>query len=58
MKVQYRNNENEKVYFATGILNEKVRYQIRNAYFKSSIGEKQGQAAVFEGFMDLLPALT
>lgn len=67
IEVQYRNNENGKVYFAAGIRNEKGGYEIRNAYFKSSIGEKgisivkgkgQGKAAVFEGFIDFLSALT
>jgi 5S rRNA maturation endonuclease (ribonuclease M5) len=67
VEVQYRNNETEKVYFAVGIKNEVEGYEIRNAYFKSSIGKKgvsfikgrgEGQAAVYEGFMDFLSALT
>lgn len=67
VEVQYRNNENGKTYFAVGIRNENEGYEIRNAYFKSSIGQKgisfikgkaQGKAAVFEGFMDFLSALT
>lgn len=67
VEVQYRNNENGKTYFAAGIRNENEGYEIRNAYFKSSIGQKgisfvkgkgQGKAAVFEGFMDFLSALT
>lgn len=39
-EVQYRNNENGKIYFAAGIKNENDGYEIRNAYFKSSIGQK------------------
>lgn len=67
VEVQYRNNENGKVYFAAGIKNENEGYEIRNAYFKSSIGQKgvsiikgkKGNSAiVFEGFMDFLSALT
>lgn len=67
VEVQYRNNENGKVYFAAGIKNENEGYEIRNAYFKSSIGQKgvsiikgrKGDSAiVFEGFMDFLSALT
>lgn len=67
VEVQYRNNENGKVYFAVGIRNEKGGYEIRNPYFKSSIGEKgisfikgkiENQVSVFEGFIDFLSALT
>lgn len=67
VEVQYRNNENGKTYFAVGIKNENEGYEIRNAYFKSSIGQKGvsvikgkkgGSATVFEGFMDFLSALT
>jgi 5S rRNA maturation endonuclease (ribonuclease M5) len=67
VEVQYLNNETGKVYFAVGIRNEAEGYEIRNPYFKSSIGHKgisfikgkrEGQAAVFEGFMDFLSALT
>lgn len=66
-EVQYRNNENGKIYFAVGIKNENEGYEIRNAYFKSSIGQKGislikgkkgGSATLFEGFMDFLSALT
>lgn len=67
VEVQYRNNENGKSYFAAGIRNENGGYEIRNAYFKSSIGQKgisfikgknPEKAAVFEGFIDFLSALT
>lgn len=67
VEVQYSNNENGKTYFAAGIRNENEGYEIRNAYFKSSIGKKgisfvkgkrRDKAAVFEGFMDFLSALT
>lgn len=67
VEVQYLNNDTGKVYFAVGIKNEAEGYEIRNPYFKSSIGQKgvsfikgrrEGQAAVFEGFMDFLSALT
>lgn len=68
VEVQYRNNENGKTYFAAGIKNTHGGYEIRNKYFKSSIGQKgitfikgqgvEGKAAVFEGFMDFLSALT
>ncbi|RAJ89921.1 Toprim domain-containing protein [Larkinella arboricola] len=67
VEVQYRNNETGKTYFAVGIKNEQEGYEIRNAYFKSSLGKKgvtiikgkrKGEVAVFEGFMDFLSALT
>lgn len=67
LEVHFLNQETGKTYFAAGISNEVQGYEIRNAYFKSSIGKKgvtlikgkkQGQAAVFEGFMDFLSALT
>ncbi|GAB3963689.1 toprim domain-containing protein [Spirosoma terrae] len=67
VEVHYLNNDTGKVYFAVGIKNEAEGYEIRNAYFKSSIGKKgvsfikgrgEGKAAVYEGFMDFLSALT
>jgi 5S rRNA maturation endonuclease (ribonuclease M5) len=67
VEVQYLNNDTGKIYFAVGIKNEVEGYEIRNAYFKSSIGKKgivfikgkqEGRAVMFEGFMDFLSALT
>ncbi|ADB42949.1 toprim domain-containing protein [Spirosoma linguale] len=67
LEVQYRNQLTGKTYFAVGINNETKGYEIRNAYFKSSLGrkgvsfiegKKKGHIAVFEGFMDFLAALT
>lgn len=67
VEVFYRNADSNKAYFAVGIRNRVGGYEIRNPYFKSSIGGKDltlikgrvGEAvAVFEGFMDFLSYLT
>lgn len=66
-EVLYHNTQTGKTYFAAGMANQAQGYEIRNAYFKSSLGGKDvslirgngnGLAAVFEGFMDFLSALT
>lgn len=65
--VFYRNADSNKAYFAVGIKNRAGGYEIRNPYFKSSLGGKDltlikgrvGEGvAVFEGFMDFLSYLT
>lgn len=66
-EVHFHNTETGKTYFAVGMANQAGGYEIRNPYFKSSLGGKDvsflrgtgtGCAAVFEGFMDYLSALT
>lgn len=63
----YRNTLTGRTYFALAFRNGSGGYELRNPYFKSSVGAKgmtflggvnRGQAAVFEGFMDLLSSLT
>lgn len=66
-EVFFHNAETHKQYYAIGIKNRAGGYEIRNPYFKSSLGGKDitcikgriGQSvAVFEGFMDFLSYLT
>lgn len=66
-EVNYHNTDKGKAYFAVGMANQAQGYEIRNAYFKGSLGQKDvslipgngnGLVAVFEGFMDFLSALT
>ncbi|MCA0235844.1 MAG: toprim domain-containing protein [Bacteroidetes bacterium] len=67
-EVRYTNRENGKTYFAVGFENMSGGYEIRNPFFKSSLGAKdmsfvKGNGAgdelyVFEGFMDFLSKLT
>jgi len=67
-EVHYTNRENGKTYFAVGFENLSGGYEIRNPFFKSSLGAKdmsliKGSGAgdavmVFEGFMDFLSKLT
>ncbi len=67
-EIHFRNNTEGKNYFAAGIKNKSGGYEVRNPYFKSSIGKKdfslieggagRGEAMVFEGFMDFLSCLT
>lgn len=65
-EVHFRNLENGKNYFAAGFLNTKNGYEIRNPYFKSTVGEKAIShiennsltVLVFEGFIDFLSYLT
>jgi DNA primase len=67
VEVFYRNADTNKTYYAVGIKNRAGGYEIRNPYFKSSIGDKDlsvikgrvgGTVGVFEGFMDFLSYLT
>ncbi|MCW5921431.1 MAG: toprim domain-containing protein [Saprospiraceae bacterium] len=67
-EVRYSNRENGKKYFAVGFENISGGYEIRNPFFKSSLGEKDmsfikgngagGEIMIFEGFMDFLSKLT
>lgn len=67
-EVRYTNRENGKTYFAVGFENMSGGYEIRNPFFKSSLGAKdmsfvKGNGAgdelyIFEGFMDFLSKLT
>ncbi len=66
-EVHFRNNETGKPYFAAAFANDAGGYEIRNAYFKSSIngkdlsflkGKRSDLIAVFEGFLDFLSFLT
>lgn len=67
-EVRYRNRENGKSYFAVGFENMCEGYEIRNPFFKSSLGVKamsliKGSGAgdaiyIFEGFLDFLSKLT
>jgi hypothetical protein len=66
--VEFANLRTDKVYFAAGIKNLSNGFEIRNPFFKSSIGKKdisfiKGEddsktISVFEGFMDFLSYLT
>lgn len=66
--VYFRNSDNGKNYFALGFENLSGGYEIRNAFFKSSLGKKDltilkgkgggGEVLIFEGFMDFLSYLT
>ncbi len=68
LDVHFENLTTGKKYFAAGIANRAGGYEIRNPFFKSSIGKKditlikgQGQTAsilAFEGFIDFLSYLT
>jgi hypothetical protein len=67
-EIHFSNRENGKKYFAAGFENLSGGYEIRNPFFKSSLGIKDmglvsGKRAgeelyVFEGFMDFLSKLT
>lgn len=66
-EVHFINNDNGKHYFASAFLNDAGGFEMRNAFFKSSIngkdmsflkGKKSDSIAVFEGFMDFLSYLT
>lgn len=67
-EVRFSNRENGKKYFAVGFENLSGGYEIRNPFFKSSLGAKDmsfikgcgagGELMVFEGFMDFLSKLT
>lgn len=66
-EVHFKNAESGKHYFAAAFGNDSNGFEIRNAFFKSSINGKdmtflQGQSseliAVFEGFIDFLSSLT
>lgn len=67
-EVYFHNTKNRKNYFALGFENLSGGYEIRNAFFKGSLGKKDlsllkgkdggGEVLVFEGFMDFLSYLT
>ena len=67
-EVHFTNCETGKSYFAAGFENLSGGYEIRNPFFKSSLGAKDmslvtGQGAekevwIFEGFLDFLSKLT
>lgn len=67
-EVRFSNRENGRKYFAVGFANLSGGFEIRNPYFKSSLGTKDmsfvkgiggGKAVwVFEGFMDFISKLT
>lgn len=66
-EVYFTNTETRKKYFAVGFSNLSGGFEIRNPYFKSSIGQKDisfisgsiGKSAViFEGFIDFLSFLS
>jgi hypothetical protein len=67
-EVRFSNRENGKKYFAVGFSNLSGGFEIRNPYFKSSIGTKDmsfvkgngtgTEVWIFEGFMDFLSKLT
>jgi hypothetical protein len=67
-EVHFTNREKGKTYFAVGFKNLSGGYEIRNPFFKSSLGSKdmsfvkgsgaEGEILVFEGFMDFLSKLT
>ncbi len=66
--IEFVNRNTGKTYFAAGIKNLSEGFEIRNPFFKSSIGKKdmtliRGEdgtqvISVFEGFMDFLTYLT
>ena len=66
--IEFVNRNTGKTYFAAGIKNLSEGFEIRNPFFKSSIGKKdmtliRGEEgtkviSVFEGFMDFLSYLT
>lgn len=67
-EVHFTNRESGKKYFAVGFENLSGGYEIRNPFFKSSLGTKDmsfisgsgagGELYVFEGFLDFLSKLT
>lgn len=67
-EVRFTNRETGKSYFAAGFENLSDGYEIRNPFFKSSLGAKdmslvkgQGDGSevwIFEGFLDFLSKLT
>lgn len=67
-EVRFSNRENGKKYFAVGFENLSGGFEIRNPFFKSSLGTKDmslvkgsgtgGELMIFEGFIDFLSKLT
>ena len=66
-EVYFRHNPSGKSYFALGFRNGNGGYELRNAYFKGSVGNKcitmlggkdSSTIDVFEGFLDFLSYLT
>jgi len=65
--VHFENTEKKRAYYAAGFPNRAGGYEIRNPFFKSSIGQKdvsfiegaqRERLFLFEGFMDFLSALS
>jgi Toprim-like len=66
-EVHFKNTESGKNYFAAAFGNDSSGFEIRNAFFKSSIngkdmtflkGKSNESIAIFEGFVDFLSFLT
>ena len=67
-EIHFTNTSTGKKYFAVGFGNSVGGYELRNPFFKGSIGgkaisfiqgaEKAGELVVFEGFMNFLSRLT
>jgi len=66
-EIHFTNTENQKLYFALGMENMSGGYEIRNPFFKSSLGKKditivhgqdRGEVSIFEGYLDFLSYLT
>ena len=66
-EVHFKNTESGKHYFAAAFGNDAGGFEIRNAFFKSSIngkdmtflkGKNSASIAIFEGFIDFLSFLT
>ncbi len=66
-EVHFKNTESGKHYFAAAFSNDAGGFEIRNAFFKSSIngkdmtflkGKSNESMAIFEGFIDFLSFLT
>lgn len=67
VQAHFHNSESDKNYFSLAMENMSGGYEIRNPFFKSSLGKKditiihgkgRGEVAVFEGHMDFLSYLT
>lgn len=66
-EVHFKNTESGKHYFAAAFSNDAGGFEVRNAFFKSSIngkdmtfmkGKNSTSIAIFEGFIDFLSFLT
>ena len=66
-EIHFTNTGNKKIYYALGMENMSGGYEIRNPFFKSSLGKKditivhgqdRGEVSIFEGYLDFLSYLT